>query len=229
MKIKVLITIALSSLIPFNASANTCESYSLGGYTIGNSAPISEMRLMNCDKHLNTTECVTKKKTFEKNGLHYVAYFRLSDGVVYEITAEKKNPTFDDYQYFLGLMKNDNGVPAAEGTVNSYNRTSVSNGIFTTEKKERHNVKDLSFACWGNCEAKQIDTKSKSRTGGHAYGPKANTTYVKGTYLVKGEGLLIEFSKQHRKKNKLVINASCDELKSKIEDAKQNYNRTGNY
>lgn len=228
MKNKVLLGVALFSLIPFSASANTCEPHSLGGYTIGTSSPISELKVMGCDKYIGS-KCIAKKKVFQENGLHYVTYFRLSDGLVYEITAEKRKPTSDDYQYFLGLMKNDHGVPAAEGDLEYYQRTSKSNGIFNTKSKTRHSPKSMSFACWGKCETKLLDLKSKKRTGSHKYAPQAHTTYIKGTQLVKSDGLTITFSQKHRKKSELFIKASCEEIKSQLGGVSEKSDRTGRY
>jgi hypothetical protein len=221
--------VAGSLLLPSGVSAKTCDPVSLGGYTLGTSKPDSEVRLMRCNKTIDS-KCVSRMKRFEDNGLTYIANFRVSDGVIYEITAEKRDPTLEDYQYFLGLLTEDMGAPSADGGFVAYRTTSTSNGIFTTERKTRTYMMDVKFACWGDCEAQTVNEKGKKRTGNGPYLPKAINTYIKGTQLTKADGLAISFDKrQNGRKTKMFLTASCASLKAGIKDLEQESERTGRY
>lgn len=229
MKNGILLGAAISFLLPFSASANSCAPASLGGYTLGASKPNSEVRLMRCHKKVGS-ECVTRLKRFQDNGLTYNVYFRTSDGIIYDIKAEKNKPTLEDYQYFVGLMKNDKGSPSSEGGFVAYRTQSMSNGLFTTERKKRKYLYDVKFACWGDCETQTVNEKEKRRTGQGAYLPKAVTAYIEGTQLVKANGLAISFDKKdNEQKNKMHISAACAELKAEVESLFQKSNRTGRY
>lgn len=229
MKNKALVGVALSFLLPISANANSCEPNDLGGYTIGAFTPVSEVEKMRCNDRV-LGNCVTRQKKFSENGLNYVVHFRSSDGVVYEIEAEKKASTLEDYEHFLGLITNNIGTPSADGGFVAYNRKSMSNGLFTTERKKRIYVADMKFACWGDCETKAVDEKNKKHIGNHAYAPTASTSYVQGTLPVKADGLFITFNKKEdARRSELKIKATCEELAADVKSDLEKAKRTGRY
>lgn len=233
--------LTFSAALPQSAIAQPCTPYKVGGFTLGEAAPLENPSKLSCVKRDSNSKCLLRKHKFSKNGFKYEVLLTADAFHVADIVGENKDLTGndEDFQYFAKLMTEKYSTPDSSGQFYTYYYPESTNPFGSGLKRKY--VKDKKVAeswqnhvCWGECSTKSFDIDGPRSSEMVNYRGKTikswSIVHAQGKVLDPNasSGLFLNMGRTATKQN-MTIKAECSALKGEIERKSISNNRTGEF
>ena len=233
--------LTFAAAFPHSAMAQSCTPYTVGGFTLGQAAPLDNPSKLSCAKRDSNSECLLREHDFTKNGFKYEVLLTADTFQVVSVVGENEDLTGndEDFQYFAKLMTDKYNAPDSSGQFYTYYYPQSTNpfgsGLRTKYVKDKKVAEEWrNHVCWGTCPTKSFDIDGPRKSERVNYrGQTIKTSsivYAKGEVLdaAKASGLFLNMGRTPKKQN-MAIKAQCTALIDDVQRKSISNNRTGEF